>query len=109
MREVAQEARDEERPLVAGAAPWHLVGPLQRNKAKLALEHFDLVETIDRPEIADRLETLLAALKEARQLGGDIRLAAAQAGVEKVLKISGFMSILKFYPSVDEALTSFSG
>jgi anti-anti-sigma regulatory factor len=43
-----------------------------------------------------------------RQLGGNLRLAAAQPGVEKILKLSGFMSILKFYSSVEEALTSFS-
>ncbi|MFI5143132.1 MAG: YggS family pyridoxal phosphate-dependent enzyme [Thermoanaerobaculales bacterium] len=49
------------RPSVRGSAPWHLVGPLQRNKAKAALELFDLIETIDRAELADRLELLLAA------------------------------------------------
>ena len=49
------------RPQVPATTPWHLVGPLQRNKAKLALELFDLIETVDRPELADRLETLLAA------------------------------------------------
>jgi pyridoxal phosphate enzyme (YggS family) len=38
---------------------WHLIGPLQRNKAKLALETFDVIHTIDRPEIADRLQFLL--------------------------------------------------
>jgi hypothetical protein len=48
------------RPLVAGSTPWHLVGPLQRNKARQALDLFDLVETVDRVELADRLETLLA-------------------------------------------------
>ena len=47
------------RPLVAGATPWHLIGPLQRNKAAAALALFDLIETIDRVEIADRLESLL--------------------------------------------------
>jgi pyridoxal phosphate enzyme (YggS family) len=54
-----QEAATK-RSLVPRTAPWHLVGPLQRNKAKLALELFDLIETVDRPELADRLETLLA-------------------------------------------------
>jgi hypothetical protein len=54
-----QEAA-EKQPLLTGGTPWHLIGPLQRNKAKLALELFDLVETIDRAELADRLETLLA-------------------------------------------------
>jgi pyridoxal phosphate enzyme (YggS family) len=48
------------RPLVAGGTPWHLIGPLQRNKARVALGLFDLIETIDRPELAERLETLLA-------------------------------------------------
>ncbi len=48
------------RPLVAGATPWHLIGPLQRNKARTALGLFDIVETVDRPELADRLEGLLA-------------------------------------------------
>jgi pyridoxal phosphate enzyme (YggS family) len=40
-------------------ARWHLIGPLQRNKAKLALETFDVIHTIDRPEIAARLQFLL--------------------------------------------------
>jgi len=39
---------------------WHLIGPLQRNKAKLALETFDIVHTLDRSELAERLERLLA-------------------------------------------------
>ena len=34
---------------------WHLIGPLQTNKARLAATCFDWVETIDRPRIADRL------------------------------------------------------
>jgi pyridoxal phosphate enzyme (YggS family) len=41
------------------AARWHLIGPLQRNKARLALETFDVIHTVDRPEIADRLQFLL--------------------------------------------------
>jgi len=48
------------RPAVGGSAPWHLIGPLQRNKARHALEVFDVIETVDRAELADRLETLLA-------------------------------------------------
>jgi hypothetical protein len=47
------------RPLVGGELPWHLIGPLQRNKARQALETFELLESVDRVEIADRLEQLL--------------------------------------------------
>jgi anti-sigma B factor antagonist len=53
------------------------------------------------------LRVIMAASKGVRQQGGDLRLAAAQPGVEKMLKISGFTSILKSFYSVDEALSSF--
>lgn len=34
---------------------WHLIGPLQSNKTKLAAENFDWVQSIDRLKIAQRL------------------------------------------------------
>ncbi len=34
---------------------WHLIGPLQGNKARLAALHFAWVHTVDRPRIAERL------------------------------------------------------
>jgi pyridoxal phosphate enzyme (YggS family) len=40
-------------------ATWHLIGPLQSNKARAALETFDLIHTVDRPKIAGRLQFLL--------------------------------------------------
>ena len=41
------------------AARWHLIGPLQRNKVKVALEVFDVIHTVDRPKLAERLHLLL--------------------------------------------------
>ena len=35
----------------------HLIGPLQRNKAKEAVRLFDCIETIDRPPLIDALAT----------------------------------------------------
>jgi len=52
-----QEARTK-KPGVRDAR-WHLIGPLQRNKVKVALEVFDVIHTVDRPEIGDRLQFLL--------------------------------------------------
>jgi pyridoxal phosphate enzyme (YggS family) len=40
---------------------FHLIGPLQTNKAKPALQYFDVVESLDRERLADRLESLLEA------------------------------------------------
>jgi anti-anti-sigma factor len=53
------------------------------------------------------LRALLATVKQARQQGGDFRLAAVMPPVHKVLEMSGFTSILKMYADVDLALASF--
>jgi pyridoxal phosphate enzyme (YggS family) len=45
---------------------WRLVGPLQTNKAKAALQYFSAIESLDRERLAARLESLLAA--EGRRL-----------------------------------------
>ena len=37
---------------------WHLIGPLQSNKARAAAEAFDWVHTVDRLKIAERLAAL---------------------------------------------------
>jgi pyridoxal phosphate enzyme (YggS family) len=33
----------------------HLIGPLQTNKVKEAVAHFDVIETVDRPRLAEAL------------------------------------------------------
>jgi PLP dependent protein len=35
----------------------HLIGPLQSNKAREAVELFDVIETLDRPKLAETLRT----------------------------------------------------
>ncbi|MBP1628638.1 MAG: pyridoxal phosphate enzyme, YggS family [Holophagaceae bacterium] len=43
-----------------------LIGPLQRNKAKQALQHFTQIMTVDRPELALRLRHLAEELQLSR-------------------------------------------
>ena len=45
-------------PDVVRSCRWHLVGPLQRNKATKAIGRFHLVQSIDRVEIAQTLDRL---------------------------------------------------
>ena len=54
------------------------------------------------------LRVLLGGVKETRALGGDLRLAAVQPEVLKVLKLSGFTTIMKLFEDVDTAVASFS-
>jgi len=55
------------------------------------------------------LRALLGAVKESRSQGGDLRIASTNsgAGVDKVLKMSGFYNIAKVFASQAEALASF--
>ena len=53
----------------AGGRPqWHLVGPLQSNKARRAIELFDVIETVDSLELAQRLSRLASEIRPRRQL-----------------------------------------
>jgi pyridoxal phosphate enzyme (YggS family) len=52
-----QEAVQKMEALPASSAPleWHLIGPLQSNKTRLAAERFDWVQTVASEKIARRL------------------------------------------------------
>jgi len=40
---------------------WHMIGHLQRRKAKIVAQHFAMIHAIDRESIARRLDALLAS------------------------------------------------
>jgi pyridoxal phosphate enzyme (YggS family) len=44
------------RPQVAGTVRWHLVGHLQRNKARQAVQLFDVIHSVDSLELAITLD-----------------------------------------------------
>jgi anti-sigma B factor antagonist len=54
------------------------------------------------------LRAILNGLKNCREIEGDLRVAAAQPGVERVLNISGFTSIVKYFEDVNSAAQSFA-
>jgi pyridoxal phosphate enzyme (YggS family) len=49
-------------PAVPGAR-WHLVGPLQSNKARRALETFDAIQSVDSVELGERLDRLVPEVR----------------------------------------------
>ena len=55
------ENRVQEAEAKVGELPgvtWHLVGPLQSNKARRALETFHVIQTVDTVALAERLDRL---------------------------------------------------
>ena len=49
-------------PQVPGAS-WHLVGPLQANKARRAIELFDVIQTVESLALAARLDRIVRELR----------------------------------------------
>lgn len=75
-----QEARDK-KPLVRSAAKWHLIGHLQSNKAKDAVRIFDVIQTIDSFELAERVARLSDTRRDV-MLQVNIGREAQKSGVE---------------------------
>jgi pyridoxal phosphate enzyme (YggS family) len=128
-----QEA-SEKVPTVLGAR-WHLVGPLQSNKARRAVELFDVVQAVDSVALAERLDRLVRevrGLPVAGPVAEDARLPVlvqvnvdrdpAKAGVRPeavadvaagivacgALRVDGLMTIGRLVASPDEARATFA-
>lgn len=94
---------------------WHFIGHLQTNKAKKVVEHFQWVQSVDRPELAEKLNQ--AALKplpvlievklhEERNKSGvdEVGLPSFVAQFEgyKQLQLRGLMAIPPFFENVEQ-------
>jgi PLP dependent protein len=96
------------------AVELHLIGPLQTNKAREAVAHFDCIETVSRPKLAAALATEIQRQGKAPKLliqvntglepqKAGVSSAEASAFVEQCrrefgLSINGLMCI----PPIDE-------
>lgn len=60
-----QEAESKITELGRDAAEWHLIGHLQSNKARKAVQLFDVIHSVDSVELATRLERI--CLEEVRE------------------------------------------
>lgn len=60
-----QEAEGKIAKIGREAAEWHLIGHLQSNKARKAVQLFDMVHSLDSVELAERLERI--CVEEGRQ------------------------------------------
>ena len=51
-----------------GAVELHMIGPLQTNKAKVAVDLFDAIHSVDRPSLAQKLASLAQSRGSCPQL-----------------------------------------
>jgi pyridoxal phosphate enzyme (YggS family) len=59
-----QEAKAKHEALASVGLRWHFVGQLQRNKARSVVRYADVVQSVDRPELAEALGAAADRLRE---------------------------------------------
>ena len=72
-----QEA-EAKKPELQASARWHLVGHLQKNKAKKAVELFDLIHTVDSTAIGQRIDRLAAERDKVQPVLVQVDLAGEE-------------------------------
>jgi hypothetical protein len=113
-----QEAR-EKIAVLGKAVSWHLVGSLQSNKARGAVELFDLIHAVDRLKLAQALDAAAARLGKVQDVLIQVNQAgeATKSGVEPEaapaliqevarlphLRILGLMTMPPWFPDPEAA------
>lgn len=97
-----QEAEEKIQSLVDLDLEWHLIGPLQSNKASRATQLFDVIQTLDRPKLARKLAVYADEMgKILRVL---IQVNIGREGQKAGVNPSGTADLIELvdeYPSLD--------
>ena len=103
-------------PLSVSGPEWHLIGHLQRNKVRHALELFECFHSIDSIALLDRMESIAAETGKRPRILLEVNVSGERskdgmnpsdvpAAVEHVLSdcpsltIEGFMTMAPFFPA----------
>lgn len=79
------------------AAEWHLIGHLQSNKARKAVELFDVIHSLDSLELAERLERICEETgREKLSVFVQVELAGEETksgvSIDALLELAGFLT-----------------
>ncbi|MDZ4674341.1 MAG: YggS family pyridoxal phosphate-dependent enzyme [Gemmatimonadota bacterium] len=118
-----QEALRKQEALPDLPVAWHLIGSLQRNKARQAVGRFALIHSVDRVELADELARRVpegqrqAILVEVNCAGESQKGGVAPAGLDAflahldqhpALDLQGLMTMAPFTADVSVQRTCFA-
>ena len=114
-----QEGQEKIPEVGRGSAEWHLIGHLQSNKARKAVQLFDVIESLDSLELAERLERIcLEELHAGLSVFVQVDLAneETKSGISeidlpefveflkgcKLLKLDGLMIVPPFFENAED-------
>ncbi len=115
-----QEADDKIAAIGRTSAEWHLIGHLQSNKARRAVQLFDVIHSLDSLELASRLERIcveenratlpvFAQIDLAREetksglLESDLPSLVSYMRVCRKLRLEGLMILPPYFENADDA------
>lgn len=119
-----QEAEAKIPEVGRAKARWHLVGHLQANKARRAIKLFDVIHSLDSPELAHRLDRLCMEEQTNRLpvlIQVDLGMEDTKSGVPEVelkelahvvsgcehLSLTGLMTLPPFFEDVEQTRVFF--
>jgi PLP dependent protein len=118
-----QEAMAKQAVLAGLPIEWHLIGPLQSNKAAAAARHFDWVHSVDRVKLVTMLANsrvpergplnILIQVNvddEASKSGcapDDVPALATAVAAEPALRLRGLMAIPAPWPDMEKRVAAF--
>jgi len=114
-----QEAESKVDHVKADGLKWHLIGPLQSNKAKRAVEIFDIIHSVDSIKLAERLDRLAGELGKTMPvlIQVDLGKESTKSGVDETdlealvrriadcghLRLDGLMTLPPYFENTEEA------
>ena len=109
-----------------GGGAWHLIGPLQSNKARRAIELFQVIESVDSLELARRLDRIVGEVRPGGALSVLLQVnvdadpakagfspAAVEAALPELLdlprlRLDGLMTVGRAVERAEEARPTFA-
>lgn len=110
--------------IIGGRARWHFIGHLQKNKVKKAVILFDMIETVDSPEMAREIDIRCARIgkvmpvlievnsgRETRKNGvlpEDVEGLVRQVSTLKHIRVEGLMTMGPLVPQPEDSRPYFA-
>jgi PLP dependent protein len=119
VQEAQKKMASEELKVRNGRVHWHLIGHLQKNKAKTAVALFDLIHSVDSFELAEELDRQAAKLSKKQRVLIQVKLSEEESkygiaeddlpdlirriGVLGNIQLDGLMTIPPYFEDPEEA------
>ncbi|MEK7331828.1 MAG: YggS family pyridoxal phosphate-dependent enzyme [Nitrospirota bacterium] len=113
VQEAQKKVMSNELRAMSESLSWHLIGHLQKNKAKAAVELFDLIHSVDSVELAEAINKYAEKLGKTQEILIQVKLSMETAkhgilkdnlislldGIKKMehLEVKGLMTIPPYF------------